>query len=704
MDTILETSQSIQQLNKFPVHQLRGVGPKLAEMLHKLGIKTVQDLLFHLPTNYQDRTQITPIQNIKPGQYALIQGHIVKTRIQFGRRRSLLCTLQDGTGFILLRFFHFNKTQELQFANSKLMIRCFGEIRGWGFTDLEMVHPEYRFIHETEPVVLEQKLTPIYPATEGLQQTGIRKLMDQALQLLDQGCLEELLPSNILQNFKLSDIRQAILYVHRPPADVAKHQLMAGLHPQQQRLAFEELLAHHLSLQRQRLNWQQHAAPSFNIHTELSEIFIRNLPFQLTQAQLRVIAEASQDMGNTKPMLRLIQGDVGSGKTVVAAMLMVHAIANNFQTVLMAPTELLAEQHFKNLSQWFQKLQIHCVLLTGSTKTAVRRQILSEIASGKAQVVIGTHALFQKEVLYQRLGLVVVDEQHRFGVEQRLELWQKGQQQGLFPHQLIMTATPIPRTLAMTAYADLDYSVIDELPPGRKPIATVLISSQRRNEVVARIDEICKQGRQAYWVCTLIEESEVLQCQAAESTAANLIELLPNLRIALIHGRFKPQEKDAIMHDFRAGNIDLLVATTVIEVGVDVPNANLMVIENPERLGLAQLHQLRGRVGRGTEASYCVLMYQSPLSQQAKIRLSVLKNSNDGFEIAQQDLEIRGPGEVLGRRQAGLMQLRIADLTRDKSLIPQIQQVAVELIRDHPQQAGMVIDRWIGPGQKYASV
>lgn len=691
-------------ISRLPCSTLRGVGPQISERLKKLGLHTVQDLLFHLPSRYEDRTRIVPIRQLRPGDHVVIEGTITDAQLRFGRRRSLLCSLEDETGSLVLRFFYFNQAQQAQFATKNLRVRCFGEVR-FGVSGFEMVHPEYRCINTDTPLAVDEHLTPIYPTTEGLQQRTFRQLTEQALQLLEKNhALEEYLPDLLLQQFSLPDLTTAIRYVHRPPPNAPRDQLIAGLHPTQQRLAFEELLAHQLSLQKRRLALKQYQAPTLQKKSELLERFLHNLSFKLTLAQQRVIAEIKSDLARNVPMLRLIQGDVGSGKTVVAAVAALQAIGHGYQVALMAPTELLAEQHAKNFLNWLEPLGLKSVCLTGALKSAERAQILADIQSGVARIAIGTHALFQKEVFFANLALVIIDEQHRFGVQQRLELREKGRNTDGQPHQLIMTATPIPRTLAMTAYADLDISSIDELPPGRKPITTSLISSQRRNDVIAHIAQACSKGSQAYWVCTLIEESDLLQCQAAEATATFLTQQLPQLRLGLIHGRLKASEKEQLMADFKAGVIDLLVATTVIEVGVDIPNATLMVIENAERLGLAQLHQLRGRVGRGDAVSYCVLLYQMPLSALAKKRLTVLQNHQDGFEIARQDLELRGPGDVLGTRQAGLMIFRIADLLRDKALLPDIQTASQRLLKDFPEQIEPLIARWIGSGERYGGV
>lgn len=675
----------------------------MAARLDKLGIHSVQDLLFHLPFRYQDRTRILPVSRLRPGDHAVIEGSIIDAQVRYGKRPSLLCSLKDDSGIIVLRFFHFTQSQRELLMRPEVKIRCFGEVR-WGAANFEMIHPEYHLVTADTPAPSAESLTPIYPTTEGIHQISFRKLTEQALSLLRENKqVEDYLPEHILQQFSLPNLVQALQYVHRPPPDAPLGLLTAGLHPAQQRLAFEELLAHQLSLQQLRASIQQNLAPELTEHS-LHRQFLTQLPFSLTQAQQQVLAEIAGDLNRTQPMLRLLQGDVGSGKTVVAALAMLQAVASGYQAALMAPTELLAEQHYQNFQQWLQPLGLNVVFLVSALKSSARSKALALMDNGEAHVIIGTHALFQKGVEFARLALVIIDEQHRFGVQQRLDLMEKGRQRNIFPHQLIMTATPIPRTLAMTAYADLDCSVINELPPGRKPITTVVVSDSRRPEVIARIHEACRSGQQAYWVCTLIEESEVLQCQAAEATFVTLNESLPGVRIALIHGRLKSAEKEQTMAAFKAGSIDLLVATTVIEVGVDVPNASLLVIENAERLGLAQLHQLRGRVGRGQNASYCVLLHQNPLSVQAKQRLTVLRNSTDGFVIAQQDLEIRGPGEVLGTRQTGLMQFRVADLLRDKNLLPAVQQVSQLLLKEHSELLPLLLHRWIPQGQRYVRV
>ena len=642
--------------------ELKGVGPKLAEQLHKLHIHTLADLFFHLPFRYEDRSRITPIGALQPMSPAVFQGEVRGANILFGKRRSLLVKLQDHSGTVSLRFYHFNAAQKNQMSVGTTL-RCYGEPRR-GASGLEIYHPEYSVVRDDDPLELEAKLTPVYPATDGISQQRLRLLHEQATELLAQQAVDlpDLLPADWLQQWRLPTLSQALLFLHQPPSGTDLNRLMLGQHPAQKRLILEELLAHQLSLHKLRAQVQADQAPAVISQHALRNKLLAALPFKPTNAQQRVTAEITADLENPYPMLRLVQGDVGSGKTLVAALAACDLLEAGYQVALMAPTEILAEQHLQNLTGWFEPLGVQVGWLAGKIKGKARIQAQEAIADGSAQLVIGTHALFQDDVHFSRLGLVIIDEQHRFGVHQRLALREKGAHLNIAPHQLIMTATPIPRTLAMSAYADLDTSIIDELPPGRSPITTVAISDQRRPEVIERVNSACAEGAQAYWVCTLIEESETLQCQAAENTAAELREVLPHLRIGLVHGRMKPKEKADVMASFKAHELDLLVATTVIEVGVDVPNASLMIIENPERLGLAQLHQLRGRVGRGSARSHCVLLYKNPLSFTSKQRIQVLRDSQDGFYIAEQDLQIRGPGEMLGTRQTGLQMLRVADL------------------------------------------
>ncbi|GAB6043270.1 ATP-dependent DNA helicase RecG [Endothiovibrio diazotrophicus] len=695
--------RAADSLATLAVTTLKGVGPKLAERLgEKLAIRTVQDLLFHLPTRYQDRTRVLPMGSLRHGDQATVEGEVELCEVKFGRRRSLLVSVADGTGFLLLRFFHFGQAQK-EGLRRGTRLRIYGEARV-GPNTLEMVHPEYRKVAGDEPQAVEEHLTPIYPTTEKVHQLTLRGLTDQALDLLDGDGLPDWLPESIRGTLGYPSLKDALRFVHRPPPDAPLGQLAEGEHPAQQRLAFEELLAHHLSLRRLRAEALGHPAPSLKGKGKLTKAFLKQLPFKLTGAQQRVSDEIAADLRHPHPMLRLVQGDVGSGKTVVAALACLQAVEAGHQAAVMAPTELLAEQHFRNFGGWLEGLGLEVAWLSGKLRAKARRDALERIALGTAAVVVGTHALFQEEVRFHDLGLVVVDEQHRFGVHQRLALREKGAANGRYPHQLIMTATPIPRTLAMTAYADLDSSAIDELPPGRSPVITVALPDARREEVMERIRNACAAGRQAYWVCPLIEESEMLEAQAAEETAKLLAETLPELSVGLVHGRMKAADKEAAMNAFKSGETQLLVATTVIEVGVDVPNASLMIIENAERLGLAQLHQLRGRVGRGSVESACVLMYKPPLGDLARSRLAALRETNDGFEIARRDLELRGPGEVLGTRQTGMVQFHIADLMRDKELLPAVERAAEQLLKEHPERVEPIVRRWLGDSVRYGGV
>lgn len=678
-----------------PVTALKGVGEALATKLARLRIATLADLLFHLPLRYQDRTRITPMGTLKAGQEAVIEGEVAAASVVQGRRRSLLVRLKDGSGIISLRFFHFSPAQQQQFRPG-VPLRAFGEARA-GATGLEIYHPEYRLLASGEAPV-EEHLTPIYPTTEGLNQARLRALIGQALALLDRhpDDLRDWIPEALRERFGLPELRHCLHALHEPPPEADLDSLADGHHPAIRRLALEELLAHQLSLRQVRLRIQADGAPELPSGRGLQARFVAQLPFSLTGAQRRVLDEIAADLQRPLPMLRLVQGDVGSGKTVVAALAALAAIAGGCQAAVMAPTEILAEQHFRTFRAWFEPLGIEVAWLAGKLKGKARLDTKAALLDGRAQLVVGTHALFQDDVHFQRLGLAIIDEQHRFGVHQRLALREKGEAAGLTPHQLVMTATPIPRTLAMSAYADLDLSVIDELPPGRTPVQTVAVPDERRPEVVARIRHACAEGRQAYWVCTLIEESEALQCQAAEATRDELTEQLPELAIGLVHGRMKAAEKAEVMAAFKAGELDLLVATTVIEVGVDVPNASLMIIENPERLGLSQLHQLRGRVGRGATESFCVLLYHPPLSAHSRERLAVMRETTDGFRIAEKDLELRGPGEVLGTRQTGLAQMKIADLERDRDLLERVGELAKALLEQAPEASEPLIQRWLG--------
>ena len=678
------------------VGTLRGVGPKLQQRLEELGLCYVEDILYHFPLRYQDRTQLTAIGSLQDGVDAVIQGSIRLASVVPGRRPTLIVKVEDGTGVLTVRFFHFRRAQAQQMKPG-LPIALFGQARRSG-TGLDMVHPEYRL--EDADIFLEAALTPIYPTVEGLGQGLWRKLTEQALIILKQNSPEDLLRGVADSPFALVE---AIQFLHRPPPNAPIERIREWQHPAQLRLALEELVAHNLSLQMLRAKEKACLAVAMKSDQSIAGPFLTHLPFQPTGAQQRVIQEIAHDMTLPSPMLRLIQGDVGSGKTFVAAMACITAIEAGQQVALMAPTELLGEQHLQTFKQWLEPFGVRIAWLSGRVKGRARRAVLQEISDGSVGLVVGTHALFQEGVTFASLALVIVDEQHRFGVHQRLALTEKASGQAL-PHQLVLTATPIPRTLSMVAYADLDCSVIDELPPGRTPVQTTLLDSQRRDQVIQRVGAACGEGRQAYWVCTLIEESENLDARAAEATAELLQAQLPNLHIGLIHGRLPPAEKEAMMAAFKAGKIELLVATTVIEVGVDVPNASLMIIENPERLGLAQLHQLRGRVGRGAIASHCVLLYQAPLSQRGRERLDVMRRSNDGFYIAEQDLIFRGPGELLGTRQTGLTSFRVAQLPAHEMLLEQVAEIAECLVQNYPDRCALLVDRWTGERQAFARV
>ncbi|MDU7903727.1 MAG: ATP-dependent DNA helicase RecG [Enterobacter hormaechei] len=661
-------------LDAIPLNSLTGVGAAQSSKLAKIGLHTVQDLLLHLPLRYEDRTQLYKIGDLLPAIYATVEGEVLSCNITFGGRRMMTCQISDGTGILTMRFFNFNAAMKNSLATGRRVL-AYGEAKR-GKYGAEMIHPEYRVQGDLSSPELQETLTPVYPTTEGIKQATLRKLTDQALELLDTCAINELLP-------------------HRPPPTLQLVDLESGKHPAQRRLILEELLAHNLSMLALRAGAQRFHAQPLSPRDELKDKLLATLPFKPTGAQARVTAEIERDMALNVPMMRLVQGDVGSGKTLVAALAALRAIAHGKQVALMAPTELLAEQHANNFRNWW---------LAGKQKGKARLAQQEAIASGQVQMIVGTHAIFQEQVQFNGLALVIIDEQHRFGVHQRLALWEKGLQQGFHPHQLIMTATPIPRTLAMTAYADLDTSTIDELPPGRTPVTTVAIPDTRRSDIIDRVRNACTQeGRQAYWVCTLIEESELLEAQAAEATWEELKLALPELNVGLVHGRMKPAEKQAVMQSFKQGELHLLVATTVIEVGVDVPNSSLMIIENPERLGLAQLHQLRGRVGRGAIASHCVLLYKAPLSKTAQMRLQVLRDSNDGFVIAQKDLEIRGPGELLGTRQTGNAEFKVADLLRDQAMIPEVQRLARHIHERYPEQAAALIERWMPETERYSN-
>ena len=696
-----------------PVTVLAGVGPAVAAKLQARGIGSLQDLWLHLPLRYEDRTRLSAIATLQPGSAAQIEGRVVAVERGFRYRPMLRVAVEDDSrGTLVLRFFHFRAAQVAQFAVGA-RLRCYGTPRP-GQHGLEIVHPSYRMLGDGEEAGLGDVLDPVYPVVDGIGPATLRRLIGQALERLPGEAALEVLPAHLLDGLALPSLRQALLTMHRPPADADVAALAAGTHPAQRRLALEELLAHHLSLRRQRIALQQHHAPALSGGDRRVRQLRQSLPFRLTGAQQRVFAQIRQDLARPHPMLRLVQGDVGSGKTVVAALAAMLAVEQGKQVALAAPTELLAEQHLANLRGWLEPLDVQVAWLAGKVTGKARARVLEDIASGRAQVVVGTHALMQDSVVFHDLALAIVDEQHRFGVHQRLALRDKGADGRSVPHQLVMTATPIPRTLAMAAYSDLDVSAIDELPPGRTPVQTIVISAERRPELVERIRLACAQGRQAYWVCTLIDESgDVdgspganagrMEAVAAQATFEALSAQLPGVRVGLVHGRMKAAEKQAAMRAFKAGETGLLVATTVIEVGVDVPNASLMIIENAERLGLAQLHQLRGRVGRGAAASSCVLMYQAPLSAMARQRLETMRQTSDGFVIAEKDLELRGPGELLGTRQTGLAAFRVADLARDAALLPGVHALAERLLAEAPAVADRIVARWVGGAARYAS-
>lgn len=678
------------------VRDLSGVGEAAAQLLAKLHIYTPADLLFHMPRDYEDRSRIISMNQVVVGKTALLQGIIQSADFPPGKRPSMAIQISDGLGKVTLRFYQVYKGLTDKFKVGS-HVRVFGEVRV-GARGLELYHPEYQFVSESAPLPAS-RLTAIYPTTEGLTQTKLRLFVEQALNHYAQH-LPELLPSQFVKQY---DMQAALRYVHQPPVDANIFELIEGRHPAQQRLIFEELVAHQISLLTRRYYIQSIAAPVIAPSKQIAVQLLEQLPFKPTSAQVRVSADILNDLKQNKPMLRLIQGDVGAGKTLVAAIAACHVLESNWQVALMAPTEILAEQHFINFKTWFEPLGIQVAWLSGKQKGKAREFSEHLLKTGQAQLAIGTHALFQANVKFKKLGLVIIDEQHRFGVDQRLTLREKGSA-GTTPHQLVMTATPIPRTLAMSAYGDLDTSIIDELPPGRTPITTVTIPFEKRDQVIARVAANCTEGKQAYWVCTLVEQSETLDAQAAEDTFAELSAHLPQLKIGLVHGRMKPDEKQRVMQEFKQNKLHLLVATTVIEVGVDVPNASLMIIENAERLGLSQLHQLRGRVGRGSTASFCVLMYKSPLSVNGTERLSTLRASTDGFVIAEKDLELRGPGEILGTRQTGVLGFRLANLQRDEYLLPQAQQVAATILKQYNELAEALLQRWLPEAPRYAYV
>ncbi|MCF8998647.1 ATP-dependent DNA helicase RecG [Acinetobacter nectaris] len=678
------------------IHEIKGIGRAASALLEKLHIFTTDDLLFHLPRDYEDRSTIVPMNQIHVGRSYLLEGEVQSVDFPPGKRKSMAVAVADDFGKVTLRFYHIYKslTDRLQPHHR---VRIFGEVR-LGARGLELYHPEIQKADGYRPPQ-NIRLTAIYPSTDGLTQPKLREYIQQA-RAYHSHQLPELLPSKFTHNYSLKD---ALDYIHEPPLSANMQQLTQGTHPAQQRLIFEELIAHQISLLTRRTYIQQVKAPAFKQSTSLAPKLLSSLPFSPTGAQQRVSQEILQDLSQSKPMLRLVQGDVGAGKTLVAAVAACHALESNWQIALMAPTEILAEQHYLNFKKWFEPLGKQVAWLSGKQKGKKRTSTEESIAQGEAQIIVGTHAIFQESVHFAKLGLVIIDEQHRFGVDQRLALRDKGYK-GTTPHQLVMTATPIPRTLAMSAYGDLDTSIIDELPPGRTPIQTVTIPLERREEVLQRIANNCLTGKQAYWVCTLVEQSETLDAQAAEATYTEIQEKFPTLAIGLVHGKMKATDKQAVMQAFKDNQLQLLIATTVIEVGVDVPNATIMIIENAERLGLSQLHQLRGRVGRGAQASFCALLYKTPLSQNGHERLSTLRESNDGFVIAEKDLEIRGPGELLGTKQTGDMGFRVANLERDGHLLNQAHYVAQEILQKDKEKAEALLNRWLPHAPRYAYV
>ncbi len=696
------------KLSQISVETLKGVGPKVTEKLALLSINNLEDLLFHLPSRYQDRSRIHPIGSLLHGQTAQVFGMIETADVVFGKRRSLVCKISDASGILDIRLFYFSMTQKKQFKRGEF-VQCYGQVSHSGRA-ISMIHPEITFLKNQQIPKLEAGLQAVYPTTQGLQQRTFQSLIKQTIDSLNSASIKELLPQDLLEKLNFPPLADALRLLHRPPLDISLTDIQSGEHPLIQRLAFEELMAQHLALKKLKQKHQAHHSYAISNQQEIFLEFKKKLPFALTSAQQKVIREIRIDLNKNFPMMRLVQGDVGCGKTLVAAFAMLDIAANNFQSVLMAPTELLAEQHFIAFQGWFKNFGIAVTLLTSKMGNKQKIESLDNIKTGAAKIIIGTHAVFQKQVEFSHIALVVIDEQHRFGVEQRKNLLEKSfrsieNNASKHPHQLIMTATPIPRTLAQTAYADLDLSIIDEMPPGRKLVETSVINDLKRAQVIQRIRYACQQDqRQIYWVCTLIDESEELECQAAEATYQELSEQLAQLRVGLVHGRLKSKEKHHIMAQFKAGELDILVATTVIEVGVDVPNASLMIIENPERLGLSQLHQLRGRVGRGEKQSYCILMYHAPLSQNAKQRLNVMRDTNDGFKIAEKDLEIRGAGEVLGTRQTGEVLFRFADLLRDRKLLPQVHQNAEIIANSHPELVEALCARWIKNGEQLSHV
>ena len=672
-----------------PIISIKGLGKKTSDRLNQLGIHTLEHLVFHLPTRYQDKTSITPLSDAGIHDEILIEATIDRIEVIPSRQRQLLCYLSDNQNHrILLRFFHFNQYQKQALIRGETM-QCFGEIK-IGRKGLEMHHPEYRIITQNQSQLLEPTLTPIYPLCSGISQNKMKQWVNYSLEVLKISQLDDYFEKITQQS--MPSLKSSLMLLHHPEKDEDLSKIESFKHISQQRLIIEELATHRLSLLKTKKARKGKKTNAFILNNTLSDKLLNSLDFNLTNAQSRCIKEINDDLASSEPMLRLLQGDVGSGKTIVAVFALIQAVENNFQAAIMAPTEILARQHLQNFTQYLESLNIQIAYLSGSQNTQERREQISLIESGKAKVVIGTHALFQDSVNFKDLSLVIIDEQHKFGVHQRLSLTKKANNT---PHQLVMTATPIPRSLTMSAYADLDTSIIDELPPGRQAVETIALSNLRRDELISKMRKISNEGRQIYWVCTLIEESEALRAESAEKTFKYLKDHLKDLTVVMIHGRLTKVEKESIMKDFENGQINLLVATTVIEVGVNVPNASLMIVENAERLGLAQLHQLRGRVGRGSEKSICILMYQSPLSDYAKERLDILRQSNDGFMIAQKDLELRGPGEILGTQQTGIASMKIANIVRDAYLLKEAGYYSSKMLEASLESQNALINRWI---------
>ncbi|MEL0227001.1 MAG: ATP-dependent DNA helicase RecG [Gammaproteobacteria bacterium] len=682
------------------IQNLKGVGPKSASSLNNLGIFTIPDAVMHLPFRYEDRSFVTPIGDTAYQVPVLIEGEIMKSTVVFRGRRMLFTEIYDGTGKLTMRMFNFAMAQHKALEEGK-MIRCYGNITP-GPNGKQMIHPQYQIFEREQPIEIEDNLTPIYPTTSGLQQNKLKKIIETSIKFCEENNLLKEDPSKGSYS-KFGNLLETLKFLHKPPVDTNITDLIEGKHPAQKVLIKEELIAHMLCAGILKNELEGRTGPLMAEESGNEGSFLDSLPFHLTEAQKRTWREIKIDLTGKNPMRRLLQGDVGSGKTLVGALSALHANSNGWQTALLCPTEILAEQHFNSFQTWFDHLGIKTELLTGSTKAKDKKQIVKELAKGEIDILIGTHAIFQSGVDFNRLGLTIIDEQHRFGVHQRFSMLEKGGKEQLSPHQLIMTATPIPRTLAMTVYGSLETSVIDELPPGRNPVQTSSRPDSLRDKVIKRVEEVCLTGKRAYWVCTLIEDSEELEAQSAEELFKEISQSLPKLKVGLVHGRLKKDEKDSVIEKFRKGDIQLLVCTTVIEVGVDVPDATLMIIENPERLGLSQLHQLRGRVGRKANTeSHCLLLYKEPLSGMAEERIKTMEMTNDGFQIAEKDLELRGAGDIYGIRQSGLMDLKIANPIRDSELLVEAQDEALELSRNETEFAETLVKRWIGNRVDYS--